>query len=201
VNPRIAQAPDLLELQASGGGGISAGPIRIPVVPLLVFLCALVLLAVPAATRFVVRRRRWHATGTPTQKAHAAWADLQDTLVDFGYRWRSSDPPRSGVERLVASRSLDAPAAEAVRRLSRATEQARYAPVMTSRVDDLRADVETVRASLSDSSGRWGRWRARLLPRSTRAVASALSERLADALDAVDTALAAVTSRLRLRRT
>ena len=40
-----------------------------------------------------------------------------------------------------------------------------------------------------------------LLPRSTRAVSSALSERLADGLDAVDTAVAAVTTRLRLRRT
>jgi len=202
VSPRNREAPAPFEgLDQNGGGGIGAGPIRIPVVPLLVFLGALVLLTVPAATRFVVRRRRWHATHTPAQKARAAWADLQDTLVDFGYRWRSSDPPRSGVERLVAARSLDPAAAEAAGRLSRATEQARYAPVMTSQVGDLRADVETVRASLSDSSGRWGRWRARLLPRSTRAVSSALSERLADALDAVDTALAAVTSRLRLRRT
>jgi hypothetical protein len=42
--------------------------------------------------------------------------------------------------------------------------------------------------------------RARLLPRSTRTVATGLSEKLADALDAVDLGVAAVTRRLRLRR-
>ena len=188
------------EARGAGGGGIGAGPIRIPVVPLLVFLAALVLLAVPAATRFAVRRRRWSAADTPAQQARAAWADLQDTLVDFGYAWRPSDPPRRGTSRLVRDRVLGETAAEAAHRLAGATEQARYAPVMATEVGDLRSDVDTVRAALSELAGRWGRWRARLLPRSTRAVSRALAERLADGLDALDAAVAGVTSRLRPRR-
>jgi len=170
------------------------------VVPLLVVLAALGLLAVPALTRFVVRRRRWSAAENPAEKALAAWADLQDTLVDFGYQWRASDPPRRGTARLVRDRVLGEPAAEAAHRLAGATEQARYAPVMATEVGDLRSDLDTVRAALSDSAGRWGRWRARLLPRSTRAVSRALSERMADGFDAFDTAVAAVSSRVRPRR-
>jgi hypothetical protein len=68
-------------------------------------------------------------------------------------------------------------------------------------VGDLRSDVDAVRAALAQGSSRWVRWRARLLPRSAAAVAASLSERLADGLDAIDTAVGAVTSRLRLRRT
>lgn len=199
ANPRNREGAPLTDPEG-GGGGVGAGPIRIPVVPLLVGLGVLVLLAVPGVTRLVVRRRRWSRAERPAEKARAAWADLQDTLLDFGYDWHASDPPRRGTDQLVRTRELEGEAAEAALRLARATEQARYAPEMTSQAGGLRADVETVRDSLSASSSRWGRWRARLLPRSTRAVSGALSERLADGLDAIDSAVAAVTGRLRLRR-
>jgi hypothetical protein len=204
-NPRATEGrQDILEeLRSDGGGGggaIGAGPVQIPVVPLAIGLGVLALLSVPSVTRLVVRRRRWLGAGTPAEQARAAWADLQDTLVDFGYAWQASDSPRHGVARLVESRELDAEAAEAGRRLARATEQARYAPVMPGSVGDLRSDVETVRSGLAASAGRWGRWRATLLPRSTRAVSSALAERFADGLDAVDAAAASVTGRLKPRR-
>jgi transglutaminase-like putative cysteine protease len=203
-NPRATEGrQDILEeLGSDGGGGagaIGAGPVQIPVVPLLIGLGVLVLLSVPAATRAVVRRRRWAAATTSAERARAAWADLQDTLVDHGYDWQASDSPRTGVARLVHARELDADAAEAGRRLAGATEQARYAPVMRETDGDLRADVEAVRAGLAATASRWGRWRARLLPRSTRAVSAAMGERLADGLDAVDAGVASVTGRLKLR--
>jgi transglutaminase-like putative cysteine protease len=182
------------------GGSIGAGPVRIPVVPLLVAVGVLLLLAVPSVTRFVVRRRRWAGAKTPVDKARAAWSDLQDTLLDHGYSWQGSDSPRRGIARLVATRSLDDDASAAGRRLAEVTERTRYAPVPPEAVGDLRADVDAVRRGLGGSAGRWGRWRARLLPRSTRTVATGLSEKLADALDAVDLGVAAVTRRLRLRR-
>jgi transglutaminase-like putative cysteine protease len=203
-NPRATEGrQDLLEeLNRDGGGGgaIGAGPVRIPLVPLAIGLGVLALLSVPAVTRVVVRRRRWAAAGTLSERARAAWAELQDTLVDHGYEWRASDSPRAGVARLVQARELDGEAADASRRLAGATEQARYAPVMAEPEHDLRADVETVRTGLAASASRWGRWRARLLPRSTRAVSDALGERVADGLDAVDAAVASVTGRLKLRR-
>lgn len=183
------------------GGGIGAGPVRVPVIPFLIGVGVLLLLAVPAVTRLVVRRRRWAGAKSPVDRARAAWADLQDTLVDHGYGWHESDSPRRGIARLVADRSLGGEATEAGRRLASVTERTRYAPVPPDEVGDLRADVDAIRTDLGRSAGRWGRWRARLLPRSTRTVATALSEKLADALDAVDLGVAAVTRRLHLRRT
>jgi hypothetical protein len=172
----------------------------VPVIPFLVGLGVLLLLAVPAVTRVVVRRRRWVGAKTPVDKARAAWADLQDTLLDHGYSWQGSDSPRRGIARLVAARSLDDEVSAAGRRLANVTERTRYAPVPPEEVGDLRADVDAIRRGLGGTAGRWERWRAWLLPRSTRKVATALSEKLADGLDAVDLAVAAVTRRLHLRR-
>ena len=188
---------DILGLDpgTGGGGGIGAGPVRIPVVPLLGALGVLLLLAVPAVVRLLVRRRRWSRVEAPAELARAAWADLRDTLTDFGHAWRSSDSPRAGVERLVRERRLPADASDAAYRISGATEQARYAPAMSD-VGDLRSDVDLVRAGLRETASRWTRWRARLLPRSTRSVAAALGERFADGLDAVDAAMAAISDRL-----
>ena len=87
-----------------------------------------------------------------------------------------------------------------MQRIAAATERARYAPEMTP-VGDLRSDVDAVRDQLSADASRWARWRARLLPRSTRTVAAGVSEKFADVLDGVDAAFAAVGTRLRLRRT
>lgn len=197
-SPRVRERTDIPGFlnppNPGGGGGIPAGPVRIPVVPLLVGLGLVVLFSVPGVLRVAVRRRRWRGPATPAQEARAAWADLQDTLLDFGHRWRASDSPRAGVARLVAERRLPAEAAEAAHRLAGATERARYAPSITD-VGDLRADVATVWRGLAAVSGRWTRWRAVLLPRSTRAVATAVGERTADVLDAVDTVFAGVGER------
>lgn len=186
--------------QFGPAGGIPAGPVRIPVLPLLIGLGVLLLLGVPAVVRLVVRRRRWSRASGGAATARAAWAELQDTLLDFGHRWRASDTPRTGVDRLVRERRLPAEAAAAALRLAGATERARYAPVMGD-PGDLRSDVAAVRAGLAGTAGRWTRWRARLLPRSTRAVATATAERLADGLDALDAVAASLGQRVRgLRR-
>ena len=197
VGPRFRE--DVLDEQQPGGG-IGAGPVRIPVVPFFIGLAVLVLLAVPPFTRVLLRRRRWSDTSTPTAVALAAWTDLQDTLVDHGYDWDPADPPRRGATRLVERRHLAGEPAQAVQRIAAATERARYAPEMTP-VGDLRSDVDAVRGQLSADASRWGRWRARLLPRSTRTVAAGVSEKFADVLDGVDAAFAAVGTRLHLRRT
>ena len=197
VGPRLRQ--DILNEQQPGGG-IGAGPVRIPVVPFFIGVAVLLLLAVPPFTRVLLRRRRWSDTSTPTAVALAAWTDLQDALVDHGYDWDPADPPRRGAARLVESRHLVGEPALAVQRIAAATERARYAPEMTP-VGDLRSDVDAVRDQLSADASRWARWRARLLPRSTRTVAAGVSEKFADVLDGVDAAFAAVRTRLRLRRT
>jgi transglutaminase-like putative cysteine protease len=196
--PRTPQGP--LKGTGSGGGKVGAGPVQLPIVPVLIVLAALVLLAVPGLTRLVVRRSRWRHASTASAQALAAWTDLQDTLVDFHYHWDPADPPRRGAARLAADRHLVEEGQQALGRIASATERARYAPEM-SPVGDLRADVGTVRSALADGSSRWGRWRARFLPRSTRAVAARIGDLFADGLDAVDNLVTAVTTRRRLRRT
>ena len=202
ANPRNLEGRSgLTNDQAGGGagGGLQAGPVRIPLLPLLVGLGVLLLLAVPALARLLVRRHRWSRAGDAPSHARAAWADLQDSLIDFGHHWDASDTPRSGVHRLVRDRRLPPEAAAAAHRLADATERARYAPTMAA-TGDLRADAATVRSGLAGAAGRWTRVRAWLLPRSAKAVSDALGERVADALDAIDAAAAKLGQRMRPRR-
>ena len=52
-------------LNPGTGGGIGAGPVRVPVLPFVVAVGLLLLLAVPSVTRLLVRRRRWSDADTP----------------------------------------------------------------------------------------------------------------------------------------
>jgi hypothetical protein len=167
----------------------------LPVVPTAIVLGVLLLLLVPGATRMLVRRLRWRRATTPAATVVMAWAELRDTLLDHGFTWAPSDSPRRAAARVSEELSLPDEADQAVRRLAAATERARYATEL-GEVGDLRADVATVRASLARQATRWGRIRARWLPRSARAVAVAMSERFADALDAIDEAGATLRSRV-----
>ena len=95
----------------------------------------------------------------------------------------------------MADREFPPDTALALRRLASATERSRYAPELGA-VGDLRTDVETVRATLRDQASRRQRLRALFLPRSARSISQAISDRFADALDAVD----GLSARLRPRR-
>jgi hypothetical protein len=168
---------------------------NLPLVPTALLLVLLLLSLVPITTRMVVRRLRWRRATTPAGIVVTAWAELRDTLLDHGYTWHPSDSPRRAATRATEELHLPEEAEQAVRRLAQATERARYATEL-GEVGDLRSDVGTVRAALAAQAGRWGRLRARWLPRSTRAVALAFSERFADALDAVDLAGASIKERV-----
>ena len=194
------RAPNIPEPSgaAPGDSGSGSSPLRLPLLPTLVVLGVLLLVAMPALTRWVVRRLRWRDAESPGERARAAWADLQDTLVDHGYDWDEADSPRRGADRLVTARHLSTGPAAAVLRMAAAVERVRYAAAMTP-VGNLRADVDVVRSALAQRATRWGRWRAALLPRSTRSVAATVSDRLADGFDGLDGAVSRVTGRLRPR--
>lgn len=202
-NPRVAEglphgiAPD--EPSRSGAGGRSAegaAARRFPLLPTVLVLAVVVAALLPLSARSWIRRRRWSRASSPALLALAAWDELRDTLLDHGYDWPSSDPPRRGAARVARERHLRGPAAAALTRLAQATERVRYATELGD-IGDLRADVDSVRAALGAEAGRWGRLRARLLPRSVRSVSADLSERLADLLDLVD----GLGARLSPRRT
>ncbi|TDC49884.1 transglutaminase [Actinomadura sp. KC345] len=177
---------------AAGGeeGGFSATPW------LAGGLLVLLLMAVPMALRLYTRRRRWAcltappgpedrpSSARPPQRppgaggrtrapdpagaAHAAWRELRADALDHGLEWRSSDSPRAIARRLGELLELDAAGAQALSRVSRAEELARYSLSHSPEPPErLRADVRTLRGAFAASVGRRTRWRARLLPPST----------------------------------
>lgn len=118
-------------------------------------------------------------------RAHAAWEELLDTMIDFGVPVDPAESPRRTITRLIAVRQLDGaepPAADtagvgvgppaagvgatAARLLGTVEERARYArtPLTTA---ELPAAVQAVRQAVADSSTRRERLRAMLLPPST----------------------------------
>ncbi|QSB16289.1 transglutaminase domain-containing protein [Natronosporangium hydrolyticum] len=155
----------------------------------------LALLAAPALSRVLLRRRRvparladQHPTASATpadsggttpagdpaatarHRAHRAWDELLDTMVDYQVRVDPAESPRATAGRLVHECEFTGgdrtPVGEAVRLLGRAEERARYAPTPDAPVD-LRGAVRTVRRGISTQAPRIVRLRAALLPTST----------------------------------
>jgi transglutaminase-like putative cysteine protease len=150
---------------------------HLPVGWLVLLLIVIVGIVVAPGARWITRRRRWTSADTEAARAHAAWADLTDDMRDLGLDWRGqTDTPRRAAATLVATRRLstDAAAEQALSRLTRAEELARYAarPDELRWVDqDPRADENTVRKALFGSVSRGRRLRARLAPSSSSRVA------------------------------
>jgi transglutaminase-like putative cysteine protease len=177
------------------GGAIAIAGRQLPLLPIGIALGVLLVALIPLLARTWIRRERWRRATSPVGLATATWDELLDTLLDYGYEWPASDPPRRGAERIVTDRELSPDTALALRRLASATERSRYAPELGA-VGDLRADMETVRATLREQATGGQRLRALFLPRSARSISQSISDRFADALDAVD----GLGARLRPRR-
>ncbi|MGW3784001.1 transglutaminase family protein [Micromonospora chokoriensis] len=153
-------------------------------------LALLALLAVPALRRLALRRRRGgRASATPAATvvddgtepgarpvvvtvdadraradAHAAWAELLDTLVDFRVPVDLTETPRATADRLVRDTlDDDAAAVESARLLGRAEERARYArdPLTGERLSPA---LRTVRGALAARADRRTRLLAAVLP-------------------------------------
>ncbi len=130
---------------------------------LALLLVGLLLAAVPAAWRWVRRRRRLSASAS----VEDAWEELRDTALDLGIDWSDARTPRQAVAGVIAGQHLTGPVAEAATRLGRVTERSRYAPLPPS-TEGLAEDVSAVRTALLDRVDRSTRMRAILLPASLR---------------------------------
>lgn len=162
-------------------------------------LIVLLILGSPAAARWALRRRRWARARDEAGRAHAAWLELHDDVLDLGLPWRASDSPRAAARRLTADTALAEPAVEALTRVARAEERARYART-PAHSPGIAADSRTVRRALTVAVRRSRRWRARLLPASTLHAVSRTAARLVDGVVRVDAAWARLPRRLRRRR-
>jgi transglutaminase-like putative cysteine protease len=141
---------------------------HLPIGWLLAGLAMLLLLVTPAALRRLTRTRRWSRARSDVAVAHAAWDELRADATDYRLEWPASETPRSTARRLAATLSLDEPAREALTRLSRAEERARYAPE-TEPAPTLREDLRLLRAAFRVRARRSVRWRARVFPPSATA--------------------------------
>jgi len=157
----------LSHLPGQGGHAAARHGNSVPVAPIAIGILALAA-AEPRTARTIARRRRWHAARDDGALAHAAWLELHDDLTDYGIGWRVSESPRAVSRRLASTLRLDAASRQALDRVARAEERARYAKVAQA-PQSLRADVTAIRRAVAAGTGRAARWRARLLPPSALA--------------------------------
>jgi transglutaminase-like putative cysteine protease len=164
---------------------------NLPIGWLLLLLVVVIGIVIAPAARWITRRRRWTSADSQAARAHAAWAELGDDMRDLGLDWRGhTDTPRRASATLVATRRLatDVAAQQALSRLTRAEELARYAarPDELRWVDqDPRADESTVRKALFGSVSRGRRLRARLAPSSSSRIAVSATAWVSDTWHAV----------------
>lgn len=153
------------------------------------------LLAAPALSRFRLRRIRFGRTRAPAAargrahtpasteatpgvmtvadpvpemraRAHAAWDELLDTMVDFRVPLDPAETPRVTAARLAKRCHLDADSQAGATRLGLAEERARYARTPTP-PDGLLEALRSVRRAVALTATRGTRLRATLLPPST----------------------------------
>jgi transglutaminase-like putative cysteine protease len=130
---------------------------------LLVAVVVVVMLALlPAAIR--IRRRRHRLARDGPALAEGGWEELRDTVTDLGLAWSNADTPRQTEARLLRSGWADDEVSAAVRRLTSAVEQSRYAPPGAGAPSAVAADLRRVRNALEQRVDRATRWRCRLLP-------------------------------------
>ena len=125
------------------------------------------LLALAAPAMFRVRRRRARLDGQgPTdEQVEAAWAELRDTVLDFGGTWPQGTPRTIGRE--LGSR-LDPVDREDLCRVATLVERARFAPDLGDprQAADLPRTTASLRTALSAPAGPLQRLRAFLVPAS-----------------------------------
>ena len=125
----------------------------------------LLLLAAPATFRVRRRRARLDGTGPTDEQVEAAWAELRDTVLDFGGTWPEGTPRAVGREVGLRLGPADR---EDLGRVATLVERARYAPDLgdPAQTQDLAGTTASLRTALSAPAGRGQRLRALLAPAS-----------------------------------
>lgn len=126
-------------------------------------LLLLVILAAPATIRFRRRSARLAGDGAPEDVVEDAWAELRDTVIDYGGSWPDGSPRAIGSS--VGVR-LDPAESAALGRVAVLVERGRYARSLDADgLDELPRVTQQIRRGLAPQS-RWRRLLAELLPKS-----------------------------------
>jgi hypothetical protein len=105
------------------------------------------------------------AMSAAQRDAHNAWAELLDTMIDYGVLVDPAETPRSTAGRLAGAPELAPTGRPPTAMIARAEERARYAPTPV-RATNLDEAVRVARAAFADNATRWQRLSAWLFPRS-----------------------------------
>ncbi len=161
---------------------------HLPIGWLVTALVVLLMLVTPALLRRVARANRWARAKTDLAIAHAAWDELRSDAADHRLGWPASETPRSTARRFTAELELSETEAEALGRLSRAEERARYAPDLEPS-PSLREDVRVLRTAFRTRAPRRVRWRARVFPPSATMSLRRAGSRVLDVFEWLDVAM------------
>ena len=162
----------------AGGGRAAQKHTAAPYADLAIGLL-LVLLIAPGMTRFSSRRWRWWKARNDAARAHTAWRELRDDLIDHRIPCPASESPRALASRVTQSLGLSGAEREALERIARAEERASYAnsPADSAR---LRSDTALVRRAVARGAGLRARWSARVVPTSALVPAKEALQHLLD---------------------
>jgi transglutaminase-like putative cysteine protease len=137
-DPSANPSSDQTASEESPGAIPSAGPTELPtdlgqgagatwggtLITTGIVLLLLAILAAPATIRVRRRSGRLNGSGPAEVRVEAAWAEIRDTVVDYGGSWPAGSPRAIGHE--VADR-LDADESESMGRVATLVERSRYA--------------------------------------------------------------------------
>ena len=126
-------------------------------------LLVLLVLAAPATIRLRRRSARLAGERAPEDQVEDVWAELRDSVIDYGGSWPDGSPRSIGS---TVGHRLDAEESAAMGRVAVLVEQGRYARSLDgSGLDDLPAMTQQIRRGLAPAS-RWRRVLATLAPKS-----------------------------------
>ncbi len=123
VSPGTAPSIGPSEQRTDLGPGAGASWGRTLVTAAIV-LVLLAILAAPATIRVRRRSGRLNGSGPAEQQVEAAWAEIRDTVVDYGGSWPEGSPRAIGRE---VSDRLDEEESQSMSRVATLVERSRYA--------------------------------------------------------------------------
>ncbi|WP_166983420.1 transglutaminase TgpA family protein [Paramicrobacterium fandaimingii] len=141
-----------------------AEPNLVPVGITCVALIALLL--IPTLVRSSRRARRMHRARTRADSVTEAWAEVVDTARDLGWQHPPADTPRMLGERIRSRVGADDEASDAIDRLVRRVEHARFGPQRSAEPQGADSDARAIIAALESAASRGERLRAVVWPAS-----------------------------------
>ncbi len=125
----------------------------------------LLILAAPATVRVRRRSNRLSGTGPAEEQVEAAWAEIRDTVVDYGGSWPDGSPRAIGQE--MATR-LDEDESEWMSRVATLVERSRYAQTFDDggAVNELPKMTSDIRHGVAAPTNWRHKAKALLFPRS-----------------------------------